>query len=130
VALTGAAWHVEMAPDAQLNVYDPNAALPTDRCFGHPYAEQYHYHGYSWKCMNQGTAGKQSPLLGYAMDGFGIYGPRGADGKPIDRRRRDHAQERAIEDRQDVSEDEGKENAHSVGSDHSRIERRHTCRLP
>ena len=83
VALTGAAWHVEMAPDAQLNVYDPNAALPTDRCFGHPYAEQYHYHGFSWKCMDQGTAGKQSPLVGYALDGFGIYGPRGADGKPI-----------------------------------------------
>ena len=83
VALTGAAWHVEMAPDAQLNVYDPNAALPTDRCFGHPYATEYHYHGYSWKCMDQGTAGKQSPLLGYALDGFGIYGPRGADGKPI-----------------------------------------------
>jgi hypothetical protein len=83
VALTGAAWHVEMALDDKLNVYDPNAALPTDRCFGHPYATEYHYHGYSWKCMDQGTAGKQSPLLGYALDGFGIYGPRGADGKPI-----------------------------------------------
>lgn len=83
IALTGAAWHVEMAPDAQINVYDPNAALPTDRCFGHPYAFQYHYHGYSWKCMNQGKAGQQSPLLGYALDGFGIYGPRGADGKVI-----------------------------------------------
>lgn len=83
VALTGAAWHVEMAPDSLLNVYDPNAALPSDRCFGHPYATEYHYHGYSWKCMDQGTPGEPSPLLGYAMDGFGIYGPRGADGKPI-----------------------------------------------
>ena len=83
VSLTGAAWHVEIAADSKANVYDPNAALPTDRCFGHPYAEQYHYHGYSWKCMDQGKPGEQSPLLGYALDGFGIYGPRGADGKPI-----------------------------------------------
>ena len=83
VALTGAAWHVEAAPDSKLNVYDPNAALPTDRCFGHPYAFEYHYHGYSWKCMNQGKPGSQSPLLGYAMDGFGIYGPRGANGKLV-----------------------------------------------
>ena len=83
VALTGGAWHVEIAPDSKLNVYDPNAALPTDRCFGHPYATQYHYHGYSWKCMDQGKAGEQSPLLGYALDGFGIYGPLGADGKPV-----------------------------------------------
>lgn len=82
-ALTGAAWHIEAAPDSSLNIYDPNAALPTDRCFGHPYATEYHYHGYSWKCMKQGKAGKQSPLLGYALDGFGIYGPRGADGKLI-----------------------------------------------
>ncbi len=83
VALTGAAWHVELAPDSALNVYDPNAALPTDRCFGHPYATEYHYHGYSWKCMKQGKRGKPSPLLGYALDGFGIYGPRGADGKLV-----------------------------------------------
>jgi len=82
-ALTGAAWHIEAAPDSQLNVYDPNAALPTDRCFGHPYAKEYHYHGYSWKCMAQGKAGEQSPLLGYALDGFGIYGPRGANGKVV-----------------------------------------------
>lgn len=29
---------------------------------------------------NQGTTG-HSPLFGYALDGFGIYGPRGEDGK-------------------------------------------------
>ena len=83
VALTGAAWHIEAAPDLQLNIYDPNAALPTDRCWGHPYATEYHYHGYSWKCMKQGKPGEQSPLLGYAMDGFGIYGPIGRNGKVI-----------------------------------------------
>ena len=83
VALTGAAWHAEVALDAQGNAYDPNAALPTDRCFGHPYATQYHYHGQSWKCMDQGKSGEASPLMGYALDGFGIYGPRGADGKLV-----------------------------------------------
>ena len=83
IALTGAAWHIEAAPDLQFNIYDPNAALPTDRCWGHPYATEYHYHGYSWKCMKQGKPGEQSPLLGYAMDGFGIYGPIGRNGKVI-----------------------------------------------
>ena len=83
VALTGAVWHIEAAPDSLLNIYDPNAALPTDRCFGHPYNTEYHYHGYSWKCMKQGKPGKRSPLLGYAMDGFGVYGPRGVNGKVI-----------------------------------------------
>ena len=80
VALVGAAWHAEVALDALGNAYDPNAALPTDRCFGHPYATEYHVHGYSWKCMDQGTPAQASPLVGYALDGFGIYGPRGADG--------------------------------------------------
>jgi len=83
ITLTGAAWHAEVAPDSKMNLYDPNAALPTDSCFGHPYVGEYHYHGYSWKCMEQGKAGEQSPLVGYAMDGFGVYGPRGADGKVV-----------------------------------------------
>lgn len=83
VALTGAGWHAEIALDAQFNAVDPNAALPTDRCFGHPFDFQYHYHGYSWKCLDQGKRGEPSPLVGYALDGFGIYGPRGADGKLV-----------------------------------------------
>ena len=42
---------------------------------------QYHYHGYSWKCFpNQGTADQPSPLFGYALDGFGLFGPRGDGG--------------------------------------------------
>jgi hypothetical protein len=83
VALVGAAWHAEVAVDMNTDAFDPNAALPTDRCFGHPYATQYHVHGYSWKCMDQGKPGEPSPLVGYALDGFGIYGPRGADGKLV-----------------------------------------------
>ncbi len=84
VTQTGAAWHVEVAPSAQLQIFDPNAALPTDRCFGHPYAGMYHYHGYSWKCFpNPGVAGHPSPLYGYAIDGFGVYGPFGSKGQLI-----------------------------------------------
>jgi hypothetical protein len=57
--------------------------LPYDQCWGHPYNQQYHHHGYSWKCFpNQGTSG-QSPVFGYALDGFPITGPRGADGQLI-----------------------------------------------
>ena len=83
VTLTGTVWHVEMANDASGNWYNPTNALPMDQCFGHPYSQQYHLHGYSWKCFpNQGTSGP-SPLFGYALDGFGIYGPRGEDGKMI-----------------------------------------------
>jgi len=83
ITLTGTVWHVEVANDASGNWYSPINALPTDQCFGHPYSQQYHLHGYSWKCFpNQGTSGP-SPLFGYALDGFGIYGPRGEDGNMI-----------------------------------------------
>ena len=81
---TGGAWHAEVAPNAQLQIFDPNAALPTDRCWGHPFAGMYHYHGYSWKCFpNKGVAGQPSPLYGYALDGFGIYGPFGESGNLV-----------------------------------------------
>jgi hypothetical protein len=83
IALTGTVWHVEVANDSSGNWYSPVNALPVDQCFGHPYAQQYHLHGYSWKCFpNQGTSG-HSPLFGYALDGFGIFGPRGVDGKMV-----------------------------------------------
>lgn len=80
ITLTGAVWHIEYANDASENWVSPIQALPTDQCFGHPYNEQYHLHGYSWKCFpNQGTSG-QSPVVGFALDGFPITGPRAADG--------------------------------------------------
>lgn len=77
---TGAVWHANLA---YAGVWvDPIAALPVDECWGHPYNKEYHYHGYSWKCMpNQGGIKKHSPRYGYAMDGFGIYGPRGDNGR-------------------------------------------------
>lgn len=83
VTLTGAVWHNEVANDSNNNWYSPVNALPLDQCWGHPYSQQYHLHGYSWKCFpNQGTSG-QSPVFGFALDGFPITGPRGADGKMI-----------------------------------------------
>ncbi len=84
VTQTGAVWHLDIAFDAQYHVLDPVAALPPDACWGHPYDKQYHYHGYSWKCFpNQGEAGQHSPLFGYAIDGFGVYGPRGEGGELV-----------------------------------------------
>lgn len=81
VSQTGAPWHAEIAPDQQLKLHDPISALPLDECWGHPYNTQYHYHAYSWKCFpNQGKAGEHSPLFGYAIDGFGVFGPRGEQG--------------------------------------------------
>lgn len=83
VTLTGTVWHAEIANASSTAWYNPISILPLDGCFGHPYSQQYHLHAYSWKCFpNQGTTGP-SPLFGYALDGFGIYGPRGADGKMI-----------------------------------------------
>lgn len=53
-----------------------------DACNGHPQQEgQYHYHGPS-PCMADpdGDAGRHSDLVGYALDGYGIYGMHGEDG--------------------------------------------------
>jgi len=83
VTLTGTVWHAEIANASSTAWYNPISILPLDQCFGHPYSQQYHLHADSSKCFpNKGTTG-QSPLFGYALDGFGIYGPRGADGKEI-----------------------------------------------
>jgi hypothetical protein len=56
----------------------------TDDCCGHPdQLGRYHYHIYP-KCIHTSftdPAGEHSPLIGYAFDGFAIYGPNGEDGK-------------------------------------------------
>jgi hypothetical protein len=80
---TGATFHVNLAltNDSSNPYVDPIAGLPPDQCWGHPVHMQYHYHGYSWKCFpNQGTADQHSPLFGFALDGFGVFGPRGDGG--------------------------------------------------
>jgi hypothetical protein len=46
-----------------------------DHCWGHPQRNgSYHYHSLT-PCMDLGDKNGTSPLLGYALDGFGIYGP-------------------------------------------------------
>ena len=82
---TGTVWHAEVANDASNNWYNPISVLPMDECFAHPYTEQYHLHAYSWGCLLNETEKNiyPSPLLGYALDGFGIYGPNDKDGNII-----------------------------------------------
>ncbi|HEY7065347.1 MAG TPA: YHYH protein [Chloroflexota bacterium] len=53
-----------------------------DRCQGHPEARGlYHYHNLS-ACIDDSGTG-HSPLVGYAFDGFGIYGHRGENGQVL-----------------------------------------------
>jgi len=55
-----------------------------DVCAGHPQHDGvYHYHGPS-SCLGDTSAEKEhSSLVGYAFDGFGIYGNKGANGKEL-----------------------------------------------
>lgn len=59
-----------------------------DDCHGHPAPhprEQYHYHGLSFCVTSQvDTADGPSHIIGYAFDGFPIYGDRDINGQPID----------------------------------------------
>ena len=55
-----------------------------DECCGHPDPMgRYHYHIYP-RCVHtsfKDERGEHSPLIGYAFDGFPIYGPNGENGK-------------------------------------------------
>lgn len=62
-----------------------------DACNGHPQSKgAYHYHnvpitnqGNCFPAANQDVAGQHSPVVGYAADGFPIYGNLGEDGVPL-----------------------------------------------
>jgi YHYH protein len=56
-----------------------------DSCDGHPQqAGLYHYHSASDCVLDKLDSGTgQSKLIGWAFDGFGIYGPRDANGKEL-----------------------------------------------
>jgi len=56
-----------------------------DECNGHPQVSgAYHYHNVSQCVLDELDTGKgQSKLVGWAFDGFGIYGPRDADGHEL-----------------------------------------------
>ncbi|MGA9278714.1 YHYH protein [Ilumatobacter sp.] len=55
-----------------------------DACGGHPLpnAIQYHYHGIPF-CITDAvdTEGEHSTLIGYLIDGYGIYGPQDVGGE-------------------------------------------------
>ena len=56
-----------------------------DKCGGHPERTgQYHYHNHS-PCMadKSGKSGRHSDLVGYALDGFGIFGLYGKGGNQL-----------------------------------------------
>lgn len=57
--------------------HDAVAREGQDICHGHPQQESvYHYHGWLQACVTDaGSATQNSSLLGYALDGYGIYGP-------------------------------------------------------
>lgn len=79
IALTGAV--IFNALDAE--VRDAVANELFDACQGHPAAGGiYHYHHHS-PCFDQGASDEHSPLVGYALDGFGIYGPHDEGGALI-----------------------------------------------
>lgn len=53
-----------------------------DNCGGHPQLEgMYHYHSLT-SCIEDAGTG-HSALVGYALDGFGIYGVRGENGETL-----------------------------------------------
>lgn len=80
VALTGAVFY--NALDARGD--DAVAHEIQDKCSGHPQRSgQYHYHGPSDCMVEQEASGNHSGLIGYAMDGFGIYGSKNAAGKTV-----------------------------------------------
>jgi hypothetical protein len=67
------------AVDAQ--DHDAVAHEVQDSCSGHPQQSGvYHYHGLP-ACIDTGSPTKQSKLIGWALDGFPIYGPRGKGGR-------------------------------------------------
>jgi hypothetical protein len=55
-----------------------------DRCDGHPERNgRYHYHVIP-DCLTKGEkTARHSPVVGWALDGFPITGPRGDGGKPV-----------------------------------------------
>jgi len=80
VSLNGDTFHHNIATSIGVDAVDPLTALPLDLNFGHPYTTQYHRHAYIWKIQAQTASNQHSSLIGYALDGFGMYGPKGENG--------------------------------------------------
>ncbi len=87
--------HASCVPMGEIGVLDSGAALFNaldaggndaaaheiqDSCDGHPNAPgQYHYHDLP-SCIDTGKKTRHSKRIGWALDGFPIYGPRGKHG--------------------------------------------------
>ena len=74
---------VRFDPPAPLDaILDAHTLAPLDDCGGHvnPH-EGYHYHAANGCTTEAERKEKHSPLIGYALDGFGIYARLDADGK-------------------------------------------------
>lgn len=70
VGLNGVALYSGVNNDNQ----DAEAHEVLDHCGGHPDEDGiYHYHGQSECLINSFYEGAESTLLGYALDGFGIF---------------------------------------------------------
>ena len=52
-----------------------------DLCQGHPAGSLYHYHWPSLCLTESGNASRASGVIGWALDGYPITGPRGARGR-------------------------------------------------
>jgi len=65
------------------HLLDADAVWRLDRCCGHPSPnKQYHYHKYP-ACVKSPWADdgeRASPLIGFALDGYPVYGPYEAKG--------------------------------------------------
>ena len=48
-----------------------------DGCLGHPQMQGVYHHHQNPKCLYTANQKKHSPIIGYAFDGFPIYGPFG-----------------------------------------------------
>ena len=84
VAINGIPFYNPYNAQGRDAVMGPNAEI-FDSCCGHPdQMGRYHYHKYP-TCINNpfhDIPGKHSSIIGWAFDGFPIYGPNGDDGKP------------------------------------------------
>jgi hypothetical protein len=55
-----------------------------DECGGHPQVSGlYHYHGPSKCSVDKSSTLQHADLIGYAFDGFGIFGSKGEQGKEL-----------------------------------------------
>lgn len=63
---------------------DARAWEVTDACEGHPQQQgAYHYHSLPKCGLAADVSGQHSAVIGYAADGFAVYGPQGDGGKTI-----------------------------------------------